>query len=247
MTTARTPVVRALLAALAAFLFAPSTRAEAGALQVTPVLVDTTAATSTLTLRNVGDQPLTAQIRILQWRQDGGEDRLEPTEAVIASPPMAVLRPRTDYVVRVVRQSSAPPAGEESYRLLVDELPDPNNRPVNGIALLIRQSIPVFFSAGERAAPKVAWRLETSAGKTVLVGVNSGGRRIRISDLRVVDGRGGVVAFHKGLRGYVLGHSTVRWQPPQSGGFGKLRGQIFVDAMTESGAIHVPVESLVPR
>jgi fimbrial chaperone protein len=228
--------------------FSAATAAEAGTMQVSPVLIDAVGQqTATLHLRNTGDSPLTAQIRVFRWSQTAaGEEHLEATEDVAASPPMASLGSRADYVVRLVRQNEKPAAGEESYRVFIDELPNPQNR-VNGVMLVIRQSIPVFFAGRERQPAKVTWRIETAGGKPVLVGTNAGDRRIRISELKLRDDRGAEVSFGGGLRGYVLGHSTVRWKPAQGGDIGKLRGHVFVDATTEGGAIHVALEATTPQ
>jgi fimbrial chaperone protein len=246
MTRRLLPSLRLVIAA-GALALAASTGARAGAMQVSPVLIDAVGQqTATLHLRNTGDQPLTAQVRVLRWSQTAeGEDRLEPTEDVAASPPIASLGPRADYVVRLVRQRDTAPVGEESYRILIDELPNPQNR-VSGVALVIRQSIPVFFASRDRTPPKVTWRIETADGKAALVGVNSGDRRLRIADLRLRDEHGGEVSFGGGLRGYVLGHSLVRWRPARGGDIGRLRGHVFVDAITEGGAIHVAADA-TPR
>jgi P pilus assembly chaperone PapD len=146
--------------------------ARAGAMQVTPVLVDAVGQTATtITLRNAGDYPLDAQVRVFRWSQDGGADRLEPTDVVVASPPLVTLRPNTDYAVRLVHQGPMLARGEESYRVLIDELPNAQNR-VNGVALLVRQSIPVFFAAPQREDAQVTWRLDKAEG--ALIGVNAG-------------------------------------------------------------------------
>ncbi|MGD0722509.1 MAG: fimbria/pilus periplasmic chaperone [Roseiarcus sp.] len=247
MTRRSLPCLRFPLAGVILTLLA-GTAAEAGTMQVSPVLIDLVGQqTATLHLRNTGDQNLSAQIRVFKWSQNAaGEDHLEPTEDVAASPPMASLGPRADYVVRLVRQTESAPSGEESYRVFIDELPNPLTR-MNGVALVIRQSIPVFFASRERTPPQVTWRLERAAGKAALVGVNSGDRRVRISDLKLRDEQGTDVSFGAGLRGYVLGHSTARWKPSQGGDIGKLRGHVFVDATTEGGAIHVAVEATAPQ
>ena len=103
-----------------------------------------------------------------------------------------------------------------------------------------------LFAARDRTPAKVAWRIESADGKAALVGVNSGDRRLRIADLRLRDEHGGEVSFGGGLRGYVLGHSLVRWRPARGGDIGRLRGHVFVDATTEGGAIHVAADATPP-
>ncbi|MDK9697150.1 MAG: fimbria/pilus periplasmic chaperone [Siculibacillus sp.] len=222
--------------------------AHAGSLQVAPVLIDQTtdAPSGGVTLRDVGDRPINVQLRVFRWTQENGADRLTPTDDVVVSPPMITLTPRTDYVVRVVRQTRRPALGEESYRLLVDELPDPAMRAPGTVALLIRQSIPVFFAAPGRSPPNVGWRLVQSGREKSLEATNRGDRRLRVADLAIVDGHGNRVSFGPGLKGYVLGRSSVRWQLPQSGGIGRLRGGLFVTAQTDGGVVRVPLDATRP-
>src|SRR6266508_5911005 len=80
-------------------LLASQPRAAAATLQVAPVLVEVMAPSmaSTLTLRNDGRDPVFAQIRVFRWTQEGGQERLEPTDEVVASPPSVTLARNTDY------------------------------------------------------------------------------------------------------------------------------------------------------
>src|SRR5262245_42609749 len=105
--------------------------ALAASFQVAPLLLEVTAPgpAPPLTLRNTGSSPIATQIRVFRWSQEDGNERLAPTEDVVASPPAAELHPGQDYVVRVVRLTKSPVAGEEAYRLLIDELPEVSQRP----------------------------------------------------------------------------------------------------------------------
>lgn len=84
------------------------------------------AAAATFTLHNEGTSPLNAQIRVFRWSQVNGEEKLEPTTDVVASPPIAALAPKTDYTIRIVRVSKQPVATGETYRLFVDEIQIPS-------------------------------------------------------------------------------------------------------------------------
>lgn len=142
---------------MAAALAAAPASAGAASLQVAPVLVEVRApgAASTVTLRNEGPRPINAQARVFRWRQLNGEDVLEPTEAVVASPPIVALASRVDYAVRVVRTSRQPVAAEEAYRLVIDELPDASRARSGTVSLVLRHSIPVFFMPENGGSPKL--------------------------------------------------------------------------------------------
>jgi fimbrial chaperone protein len=220
-------------------LFAsPCAMPQAASLQVAPVLVEVPApgATATMKLRNEGTKPLDAQIRIFQWTQVDGADVLTPTNDVVASPPVASLRPNTDYTVRIVRTNKEPAAKEEAYRLLVDELPEAAGGQAASVNIALRYSIPVFFTVAG-APPKLSWELQQRANKPVIVASNAGDRRIRLAKLKITDSKGGVANFGDGLAGYVLGHSSMSFPVPASAkGFG-TGGLASISAQTDLGPI----------
>jgi fimbrial chaperone protein len=212
---------------------------HAASLQVAPVLVEVPApgTASTLKLRNEGTKPLDAQIRIFRWTQVDGADQLTPTDDVAASPPLASLRPGTDYTVRVVRTSKEPVAREESYRLLIDELPAPNTGSAATVNIDLRYSIPVFFTVAGGAPPKLTFDLQQRAGKPTIVVSNAGDRRVRLAKLKFTDGKGAVANFGDGLAGYVLGHSSRSFDvPPSARGFGS-GGVVSLSALSDAGPI----------
>ncbi len=183
--------------------------ASATSISVAPTTIDLTGGTaaSQLTLKNSASKPVSVQVRVFRWSQENGVERLEPTKAVVASPPSTKMAPGQEYTIRVVRVSKAPIKGEESYRVLVDELPQ-KSKAENTVNLVVRQSIPVFFSGEGATTPDVTWTVGRKDGRTVLTARNNGSTRLRISDLSLTQG-GKAVASSKGLVGYVLGDSTM--------------------------------------
>ena len=213
--------------------------AQAGSLQVEPVLVDVTApgAAATVTLRNEGTTPVNAQIRVFRWSTVNGQEKLEPTDNVVASPPAITLTPNTNYVARIVRVAKHPVSGEESYRLLVDQLPDLSRQKNGSVNLLVRYSIPVFFGAADKKNPTVAWSLVRSGDKLTLIAHNNGERRLRISALSLRDANGRTVSFGSGLAGYALGQSTKSWTAPGSARGFAANGSVSVSAQSDGGPI----------
>ena len=223
--------------------------AFAAQLRVEPVVLELNApaAAGTLTLRNDEDNEATIQTRVLRWTQSGGVESLEPTTDVVASPPAVKLAPHADYVVRVVRVSKLPVRGEESYRVIVDQLPRTGGRQARAVNLLIRQSIPVFFRARELTVPQVSWDIKSEAGKLVVVASNAGDERLRIANLRLKDSAGATISFGNGLIGYVLGQSSMSLAAPKfPPGFGS-GGSISLVADTDKGQTHAVVDSLARR
>lgn len=197
------------------FVFTASGIAGAGVIRVIPVTLEPAGATGTISLRNEGPQPATVQIRVFRWRQDAaGRDLLESTTDVVASPPAATLTPGANYVVRVVRVATAPPRGEEAYRLLIDELPTTSRPPPGRVALLVRQSVPVFFVGADATRAQVEWSAVTTASGLEIRATNTGGSRQKIENMTVTDGAGRRISERKGLVGYVLGGASRAWVLP---------------------------------
>jgi fimbrial chaperone protein len=198
-----------LLAATA--LAANSVASLASSLQVAPVNIEVAApgAASTVTLNNNGSKAINAQIRVFKWTQVDGKDKLVPTKDVVASPPAVKLGAGKSSVIRVVRRSKTPAAAEESYRLVVDEVPSAPKVAQAGVGFAMRYSVPVFFSVAD-GAPDLNWTASVSGGQLKIFAENAGGRRVRLADLKIVKG-GKSVSVGQGLAGYVLGDSSRFW------------------------------------
>lgn len=211
--------------------------AGAAALQVAPVLLDVPApgATTTITLRNESPAALDAQVRIFKWVQVDGQERLMPAKGVVASPPMAHLGSRSDYTVRIVRTDKAPVDKEEAYRLVVDELPDPKREKNGTVVVVLRHSVPVFFEPADANPARLRWSSRVEGGQLLISATNEGGRRVRLSAMKVSAG-GATVDFGSGLVGYALAGSTMTWKRPLPKNFSG--GSVKVTAMGDSGPIN---------
>jgi fimbrial chaperone protein len=211
--------------------------AHAASLQVQPAMLDVAApgAAATLTLRNEGTAPINVQVRVFRWSQSDGEERLEPTDDVVASPPAVTLAPNADYVTRVVRLTKRPVEGEETYRLLVDELPDAAQARGNSVKLLVRHSIPVFFTASDRTPPAISWSISKRGEQVVLSARNAGSSHLRISALSLGDEGGKTISFGRGLVGYALGRATMRWTAPGAARGFASRGSVKISGQGNDG------------
>ena len=222
----------------ALFLTLAATPVSAASLQVSPVSLEIAAPNSAaiVTLNNPSAKPLKAQMRVFRWSIVNGEEHLEPATDVVASPPIATLQPHTDYTVRVVKLSKQPVAVEETYRLMVDEIPDPSGRVSGTIAMAFRYSIPVFFMPEGPQKADLTWSVSRRGGKVFISAVNSGNRRVRIADLAAADGKGKSVSVAKGLAGYVLARSSKSWVAPR--GFQTVSSPLLITAQGDIGPIN---------
>lgn len=166
-------------------------------------------------LRNPGSSPIYGQVRIYQWEQANGDDVLTATDDVQASPPIIQVAPGGEQLVRLVRASRELAPVERSYRLVIDEIPDPATPGVNGVVLRLRYSVPVFVAgAAPSPAPLLAWQAQRADGEWILRLSNTGTRHAQVAAVQILGSADKPVANVDGLLGYALAQRDREWRIP---------------------------------
>lgn len=195
-----------------ACLLAAASHVSASGLQVAPTSLEFSPSgpAQALWLTNTGDHELRAQVRAFHWSQAGGHDELESTQALLASPPMLSIPPGGRQLVRVIRTGGqdAPAVGEQTFRLLVDELPQPGGKQT-GVQYVLRYSVPVFVGAA--GVPSLQWSTSVDHEGVELDIHNTGTAHAQISGLSLTGADGAPVELVPGLLGYVLPGATMHW------------------------------------
>lgn len=209
--------------------------AAAAGLQVSPVRLqfEPNQPSQVLLLNNSGEQALNAQVRVLRWSQRDHQDVLDASDDIVASPAIVRVLPGQPQTIRVLRTQQISSALEQSFRILVDELPgSPTDgaQTQSGLQLLMRYSIPVFISpsvSGPNAKAQLAqtpsfdFSLLSAAavldasGQAFLELRNPGPLSLRISQVSVIQPDGAQQVLSEGLLGYVLPQQAMRWPLPQ--------------------------------
>lgn len=186
--------------------------------------------TATVMLTNASERPIPVQARLFAWRQDGGEDRYEPSDALTISPAIVSIPPGATQIVRLLRSGPAS-AGEKPFRLAVDQLPDPSMAKSGQAEARLRFTIPVFFDRDKAAPAQLAWRITANA----LQLANSGGSTAKVLDVAVKTAAGEPVKLERDSLRYVQGGSTISW--PLTGGCGL--GTVTITAQVDGKPANV--------
>lgn len=167
-------------------LMAFSSFSHAGGIRISPITVNIASQdrASLITLFNMSNDTSNLQVRVFKWTQSNGNDNLTETNDIIASPPFITLPPGGSFNFRVVRTSDAKVTGEQSYRVIIDELPKPQDKRSvgTGIGILIRNSLPLFV-VNDSAIPKV----QPSISASGLMMANNGTRHALLSDVEITN------------------------------------------------------------
>lgn len=184
--------------------------AQAGQMQIAPVVVELTApaSASSVQIKNTGNDVMSVQARLFGWTQKKGADSYFRTKDVVVSPPILKLAPGKSGIIRIVRLTKKPISGEESYRLIVDELPKLASGKRSTVSLVLRHSIPVFFSNPASTSREPSWTAVRRNGKLYIQGTNSGETRVKFSQLKLMDQSGNLITSGRGVNGYILGKSS---------------------------------------
>jgi fimbrial chaperone protein len=177
--------------------------AHASGLQVEPVSVTIEGRSNIVWLSNTAETPVLAQIRVYRWTQHAEGDELAPTDALLASPPMANLAAGGRQLVRLVAVN--PVSCEDTFRLAIDEVPTLSPKE-SGLRYVLHYSVPVFVNRRgcDHIRPEMAWSLARADNGVTLTAANHGAMHAQLAQLRYVTAKGARVALATGLLGYVL-------------------------------------------
>lgn len=170
-------------------LFLPS-MLNAASIRLSPVSIEilNDQSASSISLYNQSNESTDLQVRVFEWRQNVGQDQLIPTDEIAVSPPFLKLQPNDSYNLRVVRINPAPVSGEQTYRIIIDELPKPidNRKADQGINVLLRSSLPLFV-VNKDAITKLTWSIQQEQNNSSLMISNVGNRHALLNNLTLVD------------------------------------------------------------
>lgn len=203
---------------------------QAAGLQISPTGLSLPAKqrAGVFTLTNTGSRPLTAQVRVYRWEQDEqGKDVLTPSREVIASPPMVKLAAGGEQQFRVIR-AKLEGQKEEAYRLVVDELPSPQDQVKKGLQFVLRYSVPLFLNQVESPEAALQWHIRhTPDGRALLTAENTGAAHAQLSNIALENGKNRQ-SLIGGLAGYVLPGKTWQYSLDSSAAAAARQGKLSV-------------------
>jgi fimbrial chaperone protein len=185
-----------------------------------------------VTVTNDSDEEVVMQADLYSWKQKAdGSDDLALTEDLILTPPILKLAPRARQVVRLARLTPPPAGVQQTYRLIVREVPEARGSAQIQLQVALAFSLPVFISPPgvkrdlqcgvERAAPDQVRAVCSNAGTAYT----------QIRTLEVQDEKGAKLAA-RDTGGYLLPTVRRTFDIKRADGkiaAGKVRLQVALD------------------
>ena len=233
------------LALLLAWLLAWQ-QAGAADLTVMPVTLhlDRTHDRTTVQVTNQGREPVLLQADAIAWNRVAGVDSNAPTGDLMVNPPVFTLAPGRTQIVRVGLRRAAEADSEMTYRMVLREVPMPNDAfmpTVQGqVRVLVTLLVPVYV-APNAVRREQHWRARLDAeGRLVADVTNTGNVHYKVGSV--------------GVQGE-LAHPPVTAKGPESVLFpGEARSfrlpapalptarPITLEVMTDRGMQHVALD-----
>ena len=219
--------------------------APAGTFDISPLRINLSAQIpiSVLKVNNKGDGTSVMQVKLMAWSQSNGEDHYDPTNDVLATPPIFTLEPGAGQIIRIGLRRAPDVRRELAYRLFLQEVPIPAVAPAD-IKVALRFGIPVFVAPLDKmAGVQLDWRIVTTESGAVRVeALNRGGIHVQLSGFtlkRSIDGA--MLAERKGMD-YLLPAQGRHWllnvkqmPAPHSGGITEASNTVTISARTDAG------------
>lgn len=153
--------------------------------RVTPIRLDLgkDAKSGVITVINEGEEKLHVQMKAYEWTQGTeGKDQYAETNDIIFFPKIMVFEKKEE---RILRAGIRMPAitKEKTYRLFIEEIPDPKKADGVQVAIAIRFGVPIFVKPLKEEAKGELEKIELSKGTLNIVIKNTGNTHFIINSI----------------------------------------------------------------
>jgi fimbrial chaperone protein len=181
--------------------------ARSGEWRVTPIRLDLgrQAKSGVITIINEAADKLQVQLKAFEWTQDAeGKDHYAETNDILFFPRILIFDKAEERIVRAgIRMPAV--AAEKTYRLFIEEIPEPKKAEGANVAIAIRFGVPIFVRPVKEEAKGEIEKIGMAQG-TVQARVKNTGNVHFIVQSVGVKGRNakGEAIFSKELGGWYL-------------------------------------------
>lgn len=225
-----------------------------GEWRVTPIRLDLgrAAKSGVITVINEGTEKLHVQMKAFEWTQDAeGKDQYTETAEIIFFPKMMILEKNEQRIIRAGIKIPAV-AREKTYRLFIEEIPEPRKAEGVNVAIAIRFGVPIFVKPLKEEAKGEIEKNELSKGILNAIVKNKGNLHFIINSINL-KGKNitGMEIFSKELSGWYLlsGASriyTTQIPPEICNDITKLDIQVKTDRFILDGKLNVDKAMCLP-
>lgn len=181
--------------------------------RVAPIRLDFDKGTKSgvITVSNDSSEKVHLQIKAAEWIQDAeGKDKYSDTSDLVYFPKIMILDKNEEKVLRTgIKASSV--EKEKTYRLFIEEIPQPSKAEGASVAVAIRFGVPIFIKPEKEEARGEVEKIEMSKGVLKAVVKNSGNVHLMIVSINIKgNNKEGNEVYSKELSGWYLLNGSSR-------------------------------------
>ena len=181
--------------------------AFSGEFRVTPIRLDFDRGTKSgaITIVNEGGDKLNVQMKAFDWIQDAdGKDQYTETNDIIFFPRIMVIEKKEEKILRAGIKIPAT-TKEKTYRLFIEEIPEPKKAEGVNVAIAIRFGVPIFVKPLKEEVKGEIEKVELLKGILTALVKNKGNTHFIINSIDVKGKNAkGEEIFSKELSGWYL-------------------------------------------
>ncbi len=228
----------------------------AGEFQVSPIRLDLgkTAKSGVVTVINVGDEKMNLQVQSSEWKQDNkGSDEYTASTDIVYFPKIISLDKGDSQMIRV-GMKGVPPPSEKTYRLYIEEIPQPR-RAEKGkaqVAIAIRFGVPIFIKPVSESLKGLIDQITVVKGTATALVRNTGNVHFRITTVTITGSTAdGQKILTKEINGWYLLAGAERSYsepipPDVCRRLDQIQFDIKADVLTLSGTHKINKEMCLP-
>lgn len=173
--------MRGLTVLLALVALAPGAAAQDAGYRVSPVIVHIPAerGIGSFVVYNGQSRDVAFDVQAFAWSQTSGADDLTPTREIVVAPSVFMIAAGAEQIVRVGSVDRTAHPQERAYRLIVRELPQPDE-PRGQFRMRVEMSLPVFVRARGQHSDFSLTR-EQGVGGAEAIFANAGAAHVALS------------------------------------------------------------------
>ncbi len=189
--------------------------AEAASFNIKPIkiIMDQQTRIEKLVVKNIGEEPLTVQIKAYQWTQNPeGQDVYLETRDLIVFPKLTTIHKDEEKIIRVGTNLPAGPA-EKTYRLFVEEIPSKEKKEEKGsnLHMYMKVGVPLFISPVRKEDKGAIEGVKVQKGKAEIRVRNQGNQHFIVHAVQVKgENLQGQEIFSKEINGWYVLNGLAR-------------------------------------
>ena len=233
----------ALRRAIACFGMVLPVAASCATFTVSPVRIQVSSArpNAVFQVTNRDDQPVTLQAHVVTWSFDGQKEVYADSDEVVLNPPIATLPPHQTQFIRLGLRHRVEGPKEQTYRLIIEEVPPPPRPDFSGVQMVLKVSVPLFANPKAATAPRLTWQaVRTNDARVRLMASNGGNAHVQIKSLEVTSADSPDTYLKGAAPVYLLPTQQREWLIDDKRTMTTRRIKIL--AVTDAGVLHEMVE-----